>query len=110
MKLKVALITGAGSGIGLAIVRNLLQSNEYLVYANYHSDKNSQPLFDLQKIFKERLILNQADCTVESEVSKLADLINKQKIDLLINTIGILHSKNLAPEKSLKDFNTYEKV
>ncbi len=106
MKLKVALITGAGGGIGLAIVRNLLQSNEYLVYANYHSDKNSQPLFDLKKKFKEKLILNQADCTVESEVKNLSNLINENKIDLLINTIGVLHSDTLSPEKSLKDFNS----
>lgn len=106
--LKNALIMGASSGIGYAMAERLAADPgiETLVLCSRRA-LSSPPLRSLQSqraaAGRECLLLD-ADITDESSLSVLTERLKKelQVIDLIINTAGLLHSKDVAPEKALE--------
>lgn len=95
-----ALIVGAGQGIGLAFVRQLLQLDCCdRLYATY---RNSQS--ELLQITDSRLKCLPLDLTVEAQIAAAIQTIQTetQKLQLVINCVGILHEAGLQPEKSLR--------
>ena len=106
--LKNALIMGASSGIGYAIAERLAADSgiETLVLCSRRA-LSSPPLRSLQSqcaaVGKECLLLD-VDITDEASLSALTERLRKdlQVIDLIINTAGLLHSKDVAPEKALE--------
>jgi len=105
---RTALVTGAGSGIGLALVDQLLADPGIgLVYAGCRKPELS---FALNERGAEdpRLKVIALDVSDAASVVEAARLIQKaEKLDLVINTAGILHSvSGLRPEKRLADINT----
>ena len=91
-KLKIAVVTGAGSGIGLSIVLKLLK-NGYVVYACTGSrTKELEKLFDSSKqTLQERFFIKKFDINDYSFTKELAQEIFKKfkRIDILINSAGI---------------------
>lgn len=82
---KIALVTGAGRGIGKAIA-NRLKEDGFLVIAN----TKQTPITDT-----ENLIGYQADVTSEQQVNQMvAEIISRYgKIDVLVNNAGIADQK-----------------
>lgn len=92
--MKTALITGASSGIGLAIARIFAENNINLVICGRREER----LKDLQaelspKVQVEYLVFDVRDRNLVHET--LAGFLEDRKIDILINNAGNAHG--LAP-------------
>lgn len=88
---KVVLITGANSGIGLELTKNLL-SRGWEVAALIRSDfQNDQPVI-INALKKKHLRVYKADLADFSSIRNALDQIKKSeaKIDLLFNNAGSL--------------------
>lgn len=84
---KVALVTGASRGIGLAIAKKLIQAGAYV----YGTSTSEAGRAQLQEIFGEAgraLVLNVNDTEQQKQI---IDLIIQEKsaLDILVNNAGI---------------------
>lgn len=81
------LITGGGSGIGLALAKKFLDNNNTVIITG-------RDLTKLEKVKSDNPKINffQSDVTSDAEVRKLADDIDQQfgGIDVLINNAGVM--------------------
>lgn len=84
------LITGGTGGIGHALIQGYLNAGHQL-HATYHVTPPT--------LTDPNLTWHQCDLTVEHNVAQLASQI--PKIDILINTVGMLHRQQQMPEKSI---------
>ena len=106
-----ALIVGASGGIGYAMAERLASEPavQTLVLCSRQA-ASSQPLLHLQSslsaVGKQCLVLN-LDITNEASLSNMTFQLKKhvQGIDLIINTAGLLHAKDVAPEKMLEQIS-----
>ena len=102
---RVALVTGASSGLGLALIEKLLNEGQCsLLYAGCRKPDNSWALQQLAK-HDARLQLLQLDVTDNSSIEAAAAIMTAAgRLDLVINTAGILHQPDgMQPEKKLSD-------
>ncbi|WP_299494523.1 SDR family oxidoreductase [uncultured Shewanella sp.] len=91
------LILGGSGGIGTGLIKHALTLPHLTtVYATFHTQPPSFNYPRLQWI--------QVDITQEENIAALAERI--PSLTLLINTIGMLHTKERFPEKCLKSFNS----
>jgi 2-dehydro-3-deoxy-L-rhamnonate dehydrogenase (NAD+) len=106
----VAIITGAASGLGLAIAKKLSQLKVRLVLF----DSNKASLLKIKSEFQEEINLYTVDVTSEDEVKKAIDEVANQfgSVDILINSAGITGKTNIksheveyADLKSVFDVN-----
>jgi 2-dehydro-3-deoxy-L-rhamnonate dehydrogenase (NAD+) len=106
----VAIITGAASGLGLAIAKKLSQLKVRLVLF----DSNKASLLKIRPGFQEEVKLYTVDVTSEDEVKKTIDEVANEfgSIDILINCAGITGKTNIksheveyADLKSVFDVN-----
>ncbi|WP_412471819.1 SDR family NAD(P)-dependent oxidoreductase [Halobacteriovorax sp. RT-1-4] len=103
---KHALIIGAGHGIGLGIVQNLLENYSGMhVTATYRKRESALDLLSLEKLFPNNLHVYQIDPTKEEQIKNMALELVDSSFELIINSVGMLHDKELNPEKSLKEFD-----
>jgi NAD(P)-dependent dehydrogenase (short-subunit alcohol dehydrogenase family) len=90
---KVAIVTGAASGLGLAIAKKLSQLKVRLVLF----DANKDSLLKIKPEFQDAVTLYTVDVTSEDEVKKtigeVASLFGS--IDILINSAGITGKTNI---------------
>ena len=99
-----ALVTGASSGIGLAVVRELLDAgNVGCVYAVARGAQDSAALSDLAATHGERLLPVAADLTCAADLQALAARVAEctDALHLVFNAAGVLHAPGVRPEKSL---------
>ena len=98
------LVTGASSGIGLAMVRQLLENRRVArVFAVSRSATRNDALPGLFQQTGAKLLLIDADITSESGLQHLAE--TTQSVDalhLVVNCAGVLHGTGLSPEKSIE--------
>jgi NAD(P)-dependent dehydrogenase (short-subunit alcohol dehydrogenase family) len=95
--MKVAVITGAASGIGLALSKIYLQENVRVVMADKEADRLHIEATKLQKEFPSQVLAIPCDVRKANEVEALASACVSayQRVDLLYNNAGIIG--RLAP-------------
>ncbi len=99
-----ALVVGAGQGIGLEFVRQLLQDQRIdRLYATYR-----RPPSDLLAIADPRLRCLPMDITNEGQIANVVRDIQTETTALhwVINCVGVLHDGTMQPEKSLRQLNS----
>lgn len=88
---KVALVTGAASGIGKATAMELARQGAHVI-VNYHSDKDpGQPVVDEIKANGGRAVAFQADVSKAAEVNAMFQHTMEiyGGVDVLVNNAGI---------------------
>lgn len=95
--MKVAVITGAASGIGLALSRVNLQNGIRVFMVDKDLGKLENEAQQLLTDFPEQVIVHRCDVTQSQEVEHLFQLIAAQvdHVDFVYNNAGIIG--NLAP-------------
>ncbi|MCD4730756.1 MAG: SDR family oxidoreductase [Bacteroidales bacterium] len=116
MEDKVVIITGASSGIGLALAKNFAKRNAKVVLAARSYNKLIGIEEELKTINKSILII-ETDVSKESDCKNLIDrTIEKfDKIDILVNNAGIsmralFESTEIPVIKQLMDINFWGTV
>jgi NAD(P)-dependent dehydrogenase (short-subunit alcohol dehydrogenase family) len=110
------LVVGASRGIGLGFVKQFLQKQNQInsqfslqqIYATYRNQDLAKELFSLKEQDKDKLICLPMEVTNEASIVSSIEQINQEtkKIHLVIYCVGILHDRDLQPEKSLKQINS----
>ena len=99
---KVAIVTGAASGIGLGIARLFIKEDARVVFSDINTfGKSAADNAGKNVIFIECDISNTE--SVKNLVAKTVQAFGT--IDILINNAGILHQKPIS-ETSDEDWNT----
>jgi NAD(P)-dependent dehydrogenase (short-subunit alcohol dehydrogenase family) len=99
------LIAGASSGIGLAMLRRLLEDCHVArIFAVSRFALRSDALGLLREAHGEKLIALDADITDESALARLCRDVSAHtpSLDWVINAVGLLHDETVQPEKSLE--------
>lgn len=100
---KTALVTGGGTGIGLAITRALVQAGAHVTIVG-------RDLARLDKVRSELANVStlQADLAVKTERERLVAEVSSQDrpLDLLINNAGIMQYFALADDRALDRLDT----
>jgi NAD(P)-dependent dehydrogenase (short-subunit alcohol dehydrogenase family) len=105
----VAIITGANSGIGLAVTRALAQQG-WKVYGTFRNHKRARPLMDFAKTLPVVPIAMDVDKT--SSVKKAIGLLAKKekgRVDFLLNNAGFVMAgfwEDLSDEDLRAQFET----
>ena len=89
---KIAIVTGAGQGIGRAIALSLSQKGANLVIADINDVTAAEVVKEIQKAGGKAISVK----TDVSKVDEIKRLVNKtvqefETIDILVNNAGILH-------------------
>ncbi len=84
---KVAIITGAGTGIGAATARRLAKDGAAVVLAGRRADKLAEIARDLPK---DRVLVQVTDVSKEAECDRLvaATIARFSRLDILVNNAG----------------------
>ena len=87
---KVAVITGAASGIGRAVAGIFAEENAKLILGDVH-EEGLRETFDLLKQKGSAVTIKKTDVAVEREVKELIDLAMAEygRVDILCNNAGI---------------------
>ncbi len=99
-------IAGANSGIGFALTKAFVKLNpDSKLFCSYRKRGNAMDLFDLAQLYPGRVTLVCIEGLDEDSYLKAKELVEKQvdRLDVVVNCIGFLHSKDRKPEKSLRD-------
>ena len=108
MKYKVAVVTGASSGIGKAIAESLAKQGVRLVLISRRREKLEQLKRELQSYTEVEVIA--CDITHQQEISDALNKVRFAQIDVLINCAGLALGLNAAQEADWKDWETMLKV
>lgn len=104
LKDKVAVITGGGSGLGLATVKRFIEAGAKVVLADIH---------DCNTIAEELgCLFVQTDVTDEEQVEKLMKEACEKygSLDIVINNAGIIMEEQLIDDAVTKDYERLFKV
>lgn len=106
---KTFIITGAGGGIGAALVHEILQRGGSVAAVDLNKDSLSLLKQNLDDAMAERLSLHELNITDRSSISKLPAQVQKihGSIDALINNAGIIQPFVRIAEL---DYPTIERV
>lgn len=92
---KLAIVTGAGSGIGRAIAARLYEEGAWVVLAGRRRDK----LEETANLLGKRTRVVRTDVTDPAQVQALADAaaeFGEGRIDILVNNAGVMRFAPLA--------------
>jgi len=93
---KVAAISGAASGIGLASARRLAEAGAAVALLDVDSDRGRKALEEVKKI-EDRVRFYRCDVTLNAECQKAAEDIQQDfgSIDILFNNAGVIRRKDI---------------
>lgn len=95
------LVVGGSGGIGFAVVKHLLSELSRFDFLDVHVDAtyhSQQP-----ELENNRLSWHNVDATNEADIKRLSSEF--EKLDWLINCVGMLHTPDLGPEKNLSSID-----
>lgn len=115
MKNNVAVITGAASGIGLALTQVCLKNKMHVVMADLPGSSLFENSKELQNCFDTMILPVVCDITKENEVTQLAkkSFDHFNEVNLLINNAGIsglmspIWESDINDVKKVIDVNLY---
>ena len=87
---KVALITGAGRGIGRGIALAFAREGAALVLASRSADQLAQVAEEAAEVSREKVVVQVADVSDEQQVEELFARVSSEfgRLDLLVNNAG----------------------
>jgi NAD(P)-dependent dehydrogenase (short-subunit alcohol dehydrogenase family) len=90
---KTALVTGGGSGIGLAVARRLAQEGAHV----FVTGRREAQLADAVKLIDGRVEAIAGDITNASDIARLFETIHAKvgRLDILVNSSGVAEYANL---------------
>lgn len=100
---KVAIITGAAQGVGLATVKMFLKESAFVVGTDINYEKLDE---NMKKLGEEHLIWFKHDVSSEDDWKRIVDATIERfgKLDVLVNNAGFIVGKNVM-EESLEEWN-----
>ncbi len=103
----VAIVTGAGSGIGRAVSRALLARGYRVALAGRHQETLSESLVDVEHVVQPALVV-VTDVTDSASVTRLFDRVRAEwgRVDLLFNNAGVFGIPAPFDDVALDDFET----
>jgi glucose 1-dehydrogenase len=103
---KVAVVTGAGSGIGRAIALKLAEHGADIVIVYGHNDVNAEKTAELVEEFGRNAQVIKADVVSPDAVTSMAEEVIEKwgRIDILVNNAGI-HRESPFLEMSEEDWD-----
>ncbi|HZK08892.1 MAG TPA: SDR family NAD(P)-dependent oxidoreductase [Bacteroidales bacterium] len=103
---KIALITGATSGIGEAIAENFAKNNIDVIISARRVERLSALKEKLEKNTRARVLLLQMDVTHRAEVEHAIHYLPDgwKKIDILVNNAGLAVGLDKLHEGSIEDW------
>lgn len=106
--MKTALITGAASGIGLALTKVCLEKDFTVVMVDINAEKLKETAQELNQQFPKRIFEKVCDITNADAVNQLAQEVfhDLKQLDWLFNNAGIIG--HLAPIWELKSEQVQE--
>lgn len=107
-----ALIVGASQGIGLGFVRQLGADGRFRrVYGTYRRPETAAGLLDLAQIHPSITPLG-LDVTAEDSMAEAVNQIQAEtpQLHLVVYCVGILHSEDVQPEKSVRQLTSDQLV
>jgi NADP-dependent 3-hydroxy acid dehydrogenase YdfG len=102
---KTVLVTGGGSGIGLAAARLFVEEGARVAITGRNADKLRRAADDLKA--GERLIYRAADVADAAQVEGLVEEVNRQlgRIDILVNNAGLNIKERSFRELTLENWH-----
>lgn len=104
IKSKNILITGANSGIGLALTKKLLASGNKIIATYKKSSDN------LDKLHNNNLHKIKCDQRNDNDFIKLKSELNKLKIDIIFNCAGVFGPSFQSQEIEELNFNEFKEI
>jgi uncharacterized protein len=91
MTIKTVLITGAGSGIGLAFAKSLARIGSDLVLTSKDEEKLIRLKDELESKYGNKVWIIACDLTLSESIKQIIEFLNANRIypDLFINNAGI---------------------
>jgi NAD(P)-dependent dehydrogenase (short-subunit alcohol dehydrogenase family) len=106
LKERIAIVTGAGSGIGRAIALKLAEHGADIAIVYGHNDLNAQKTAEMVEELGRRALVVKASVVDPKAVGEMADKVIQEwgHIDVLVNNAGIFKESPLL-EMSEEDWD-----
>ena len=107
---KIALVTGAGSGIGEHIARLFAQQGAHVILSDIRADAAERVTAEIRAAGGSARV-QQLDVAEESQVKSAIEQVDaiEGRLDILVNNAGISHVGNIL-ETSLQDWESVMSV
>jgi short-subunit dehydrogenase len=101
---KLALVTGAASGMGRAVTLELAREGANLILADIHGEALGQVAREVEAIGVEAHTFS-VDLTDWAQVRNMADTVHARwgAVDILVNCVGMAHVSNMV-DTNLEDW------